>query len=197
MNILFTGVGMNPGLSPDIEKGEIGYTLVDFTGGVVDDRKDRPIVVFDLDDTIFDTKHRRKHLEGDKKSWSEFYDAAINDDINRFVCGDLVGLWDLGAQIILMTGRPDKYMFDTIRTLHKFDLLKYVNSMFMRHGDNYEPSTDLKLSMIKCLMESNPESGIVRFYDDDESVRTMVSKIGIEAIDPEMVGRQKLILPGQ
>jgi uncharacterized HAD superfamily protein len=66
-------------------------------------------ILFDIDGTIADIKHRRVFLELEKPDWESFNSKMGEDVLNRPVAELYKALWDTGKyQLILITGRIEE-----------------------------------------------------------------------------------------
>jgi HAD superfamily, subfamily IIIB (Acid phosphatase) len=68
-----------------------------------------PLVIFDIDGTLADIRHRRHHVMKSPPDWKSF-NAAMGDDIpNPAVVTLYHSLWDSGRfDLILVTGRNER-----------------------------------------------------------------------------------------
>lgn len=88
--------------------------------------------VFDLDDTLTDTTHRRHILEEKHKNeeakWNAFFDACDGDGVNP----DMANLFQMlcGAPNIsveIWTGRSERVRWKTLRWLSRYLPTKYLH----------------------------------------------------------------------
>lgn len=127
-----------------------------------------PIYIFDIDGTLADCRHRMHHIKKDKDSgkrnWKEFFFAAKDDPpyphtlhLNRV-------LYNVGATIYLITGRPENLRKDTEKWLAQVGV-KY-NTLLMRPANDRRPDYEAKKDLflkdewlpthkdeIKCVFE--------------------------------------------
>jgi len=72
--------------------------------------KEKGVIVFDIDGTLADIRHRRKYLDQDPPDWRKF-NAAMGDDVpNEPIVGLYKTLWDSNHyELVLASGRSEKY----------------------------------------------------------------------------------------
>lgn len=90
-------------------------------------------VVFDLDGCIADVGHRLHHVEGIDAEWDDFFAEQHKDDVYEW-CKDMVNIYSIDREIIIVTARPDRYKKETEQWL-KANRITY-DKLFMRsNGD--------------------------------------------------------------
>lgn len=114
------------------------------------------IIICDLDGTLCNTAHRKHFMEQNPKDWSSFYAGIPNDPINRW-CYELIGRVNAVQpyiNIILVSGRPEKYRKNTEDWLHKYGI---VADLFMRKDGDFRADAIVKKEIY--------EQHIKPFYD--------------------------------
>lgn len=147
-------------------------------------------VIFDIDGTITDCSHRLHHLQAAGKydakgqiknygpDWEGFY-AGIEHDTAKgwaqFLARCLYG----HADLILLTGRPEKTRLDTCAWLkrHQFP---FTASLFMREDDNHEPDSQLKARIYEEEIE--PYYHVIFVVEDRASVVEMWRGLGLTCL---------------
>ena len=135
-----------------------------------------PVVIFDVDGTLMDEKHRA-YLREDKK-WKEYFDLChLDTPIQKVI--DLCNDYKLkGYEIWLMTGRKESCKDKTIQSLIdagvNFDYLK------IRGNDVMIPDYVLKPAWIAKYIGIERVEAI---YDDGEKVLDGFKKKGLNAIN--------------
>lgn len=67
-------------------------------------------ILFDIDGTLADIRHRRPFLDGSRPDWKRFNDAMGDDTQNAPIVALYKALWSTGQfDIILVTGRNEEY----------------------------------------------------------------------------------------
>lgn len=157
-------------------------TLVNVTTGKEGDER-KPMMIYDLDNTLADDSKRRKYLTGpDQKDFDAYMKGIPDDEPNWPVIEQLVRDHQNGAVIVIITGRNDDYLTKTLRQLHKFQIAGFVSSLLMRPYGDFRSAEEYKRDAIGLLVEEG--SVIAGIVDDDERVRKMAGELGIENIDP-------------
>lgn len=140
------------------------------------------ILLVDIDHTLSDAAWRDDMIaSGD---W-DAYHAAGKDDVPIQEMVELVnGMADSGALIIGATARPDKWRTQTMNWMLKYNVC--MDEVLMRHDNNYRPSGDMKVELLKQRFGENlekiPTGSAVIFIDDNEKVIEAVRALGITAL---------------
>ncbi|MFJ2434574.1 hypothetical protein ACIOWM_15355 [Streptomyces anulatus] len=128
------------------------------------DNDARPLAVFDLDGTLADTAHRQHFLEGPKRDWAGFFDAAVEDPpLAEGVRMVLASAEE--CEIVYLTGRPERCRRDTVRWLSRQGLPE--GTLFMRRNDDRRPARRTKLDILRRL---GRKWHVRMLVDDDELV---------------------------
>lgn len=78
-------------------------------------------ILCDIDGVIADGSHRIHFLKNQKKDWAKFYGAA-SGDLPRQWCIDLIDELFGSYEIVLITGRPERYRALTTRWLREYNV---------------------------------------------------------------------------
>ena len=137
--------------------------------------------IFDIDGTIADCTHRLHYIEGEKKNWQAFYDACKDDEPIKQTIRLLWRLHESGAQIIFITGRPEKTRKATALWLkkHVFGLytVKPEIRLYMRSDGDYRQDKDVKEEIYK-----NTDWGMFRIeavFEDRKQCVDMWRRLGL------------------
>jgi hypothetical protein len=148
-------------------------------------------VIFDLDGTLADIKHRLhyinrpepKMLEHDtlvddwKPDWNAFNAACEQDDYKWRIGALLTTFKQIGRSIAIFTGRDETYRAHTERWLKnkgiEYDLLK------MRPAKDYRSDTIVKLEMFQ---QHFVPSDIWMVVDDRDKVVEMWRELGLTCL---------------
>lgn len=103
-------------------------------------------IIVDLDGTLCDNSHR-VHL-AQAKDWDAFHAGIPLDVPHTEVATILAILAKEAFEIILLTGRDEKYREDTLAWLRRHDLVNLFDHLLMRPDDDRRPDHELKPSMI-------------------------------------------------
>lgn len=136
-------------------------------------------LIFDIDGTLADIKHRRIFLEQEKPDWKAFNDKMGDDTPNAPVVALYKTLWDSGQyDIILTSGRSDSDRKITEQWLvwnHiPFDRLE------MRKDKDNRADYIIKQEMLDMLLKEGKE--ILFAVDDRQQVVDMWRKNGIACL---------------
>ncbi|MFF9012931.1 hypothetical protein ACF09C_08125 [Streptomyces sp. NPDC014870] len=125
---------------------------------------DRPLAVFDLDNTLASTAHRQRFLEGKPRDWAAFFAAAPQDP----PLAEGVALCREAAEeceTVYLTGRPERCRRDTVAWLAAHGLPE--GALHMRRDRDFRPARVTKLEILRRL---GRDREIRMLVDDDELV---------------------------
>lgn len=113
-----------------------------------------PVIIFDIDGTLSNPKHRLHFIQGAKKDWPAFYSAAADDPVNvpmLFIYSAL----KQSCHPVFVTGRPESIRKATEAWLRKnFVTDDAPIDLFMRKGGDYRPDFMLKQDILKALRKA-------------------------------------------
>lgn len=117
----------------------------------VDKQKD--IIICDLDGTIADEEHRaKKYLQGREpadRDWNGYYADCSNDKPVEAVITVLKGMWALGLDIIIMSGRRADTIEQTEEWLRTYQVP--YDQLWLRPVDDRTQDTELKPAWVREL----------------------------------------------
>ncbi|MDO0938558.1 hypothetical protein QQY66_45110 [Streptomyces sp. DG2A-72] len=148
------------------------------------DSNQRPLAVFDLDNTLADTAHRQRFLERKPRDWDAFFAAAPQDPpIAEGVALLLERAEE--CEVVYLTGRPERCRRDTLDWLAAQGLPE--GRVFMRRdagraggsrGD-FRPARRIKLEILRRLARDR----VIRvLVDDDELVCEDAERAGFTVV---------------
>lgn len=120
-------------------------------------------VIFDLDGTICDNRHRQHFLDRDPKDWVSFFNHCIHDSPFPYVVALYRALQAFGYEMLLCSGRPDSHRKQTEWWLAETGRISYAELIMRRHGD-YRPDTVVKKEMLDDLLQRGKQ---IAFVIDD------------------------------
>ncbi|MFD7436079.1 hypothetical protein [Streptomyces sp. NPDC059861] len=139
-------------------------------------RDQRPIAVFDLDNTLADTAHRQRFLEGRPRDWDGFFAAAPADPplaegvaMVRASAGE--------CEVVYLTGRPERCRQDTLDWLAAQGLPE--GRVHMRRDADRRPARHTKLETLRRLARTRE---IRMLVDDDELVCEDAERAGFTVV---------------
>lgn len=135
-------------------------------------------VIFDIDGTICDVEHRRRHLEGARKDWKAF-NAEMHLDTPRAEIIHLAHTLERGgATIILATGREEVYREATRKWMADHgDLGLALAPLYMRPAKDYRSDVIVKREMLDAIRADGFMPTIA--IDDRSSVVAMWREAGL------------------
>ena len=81
--------------------------------------REKYIVIFDLDGTLANCDHRKRHVESTPKNWDMFYSMCDGDSVIESAA-TLFRLLNKDYRIVILTGRRDSEYDKTIKWLTDF-----------------------------------------------------------------------------
>ncbi|MFE5923852.1 hypothetical protein [Streptomyces sp. NPDC056468] len=140
------------------------------------DSNDRPLAVFDLDNTLADTAHRQHFLERKPRDWDGFFGAAPDDPpLSEGIA--LVRESAKECEIRYLTGRPERCRRDTLDWLAAHGLPE--GRVYMRRNDDRRPARRTKLEILRRLARTHEIRVLV---DDDELVCEDAERAGFTVV---------------
>jgi phosphoglycolate phosphatase-like HAD superfamily hydrolase len=134
----------------------------------------KKIVIFDIDGTLADCRHRQIHVQGKNKNWKEFFRAADDDEPIEGVVHILKSLWKhRDCRIVLCTGRPESMRPRTLRWFEKYEI--FHDELMMRKEGDYRQDAIVKKEMLLELGKEN----ILFAIDDRKQVVEMWRQEGV------------------
>lgn len=136
-------------------------------------------ILFDIDGTLADIRHRRGHLEKDKPDWKSFNAEMGGDTPNAPVVSLYNALWKTGAyELILVTGRNERSRALTEQWLTWNDIA-FVE-MIMRPDNDFRSDHIIKEEILSRLLAAGK---VIEFVvDDRQQVVDMWRRNGITCL---------------
>ncbi|MCU1588121.1 MAG: hypothetical protein JWN31_1614 [Frankiales bacterium] len=124
----------------------------------------RPLAVFDIDGVLANVQHRLHHIEGRRKNWLAFFDAAVDDPaLDEGVALALEASKD--CDIAYLTGRPERCRRDTEVWLQSKGLPE--GPLRMRPDHDRQPAALMKPAVLAKLAAGRVVAVVV---EDDPRV---------------------------
>lgn len=124
----------------------------------------RPLAVFDIDGVLADVRHRVHHLEGRRKNWGGFFNAAPRDGVHPEGYA-LATEAARDCDIAYVTGRPEWCRADTEEWLSRHGFPE--GDLRMRRNGDHRPAHLAKLHLLERLARGRVVAVVV---DDDPDV---------------------------
>lgn len=137
----------------------------------------RDEIICDIDGTIADLTHRLDFVNGEQKDWDSFFTHMVNDAPRKEIIDEVN---ELGKHydVILVTGRPEKYRWVT-RDWLKWNNVKY-NWLLMREDHDKRPDDQVKGDILRFYFNKEKVKLVI---DDRPSVIRMWRENGLEVKD--------------
>lgn len=135
--------------------------------------------IFDIDGTIADCSQRLHFIQQEKPDWESFYKDCVNDKPIVPTIELLCALREHGAKIIFITGRPCKYMNETIQWLQKY-ACENVEGLFMRKNGDHRPDYIVKKEIYENCIKPNLKNDCVwGVFEDRKQCVDMWRRLGL------------------
>ncbi len=136
----------------------------------------RDAVIFDIDGTLADNRHRQNFLLESPKNWDAFF-AGMEQDTPRPMVKSLVWMYeDRGFEVILVTGRYEKYGTFTTNWLTEHGIA--FHHLHMRPDSDSRPDYEVKRGIYETQIA--PHFNVKLVVDDRSSVVKMWRELGLE-----------------
>ena len=128
------------------------------------------LVIFDLDGTLADIKHRRVHLETTPPDWKSFNAAIGNDTPNKPIVDLYKFLWNSGQyKLIIVSGRSDEFRNLTEQWLIWNEIP--FSELLMRNKSDFRADYLVKEDILKQIQSMGNQIAFV--VDDRQQVVDM------------------------
>ena len=138
------------------------------------------IVIFDIDGTLADIRHRLHHIKDGGRNWDGFFEAAVDDKPIKQMIELLKSLMDY--RVILVSGRPERIRKLTGDWLekHQMTMGDYdYEDLYMRPDGDHRPDYVLKKEILGKIREDYPGEEVLFVVDDRPSVVKMWREEGL------------------
>lgn len=161
-----------------------------------EDRTMKDCIVFDIDGTLANLKHRRHFISGAKKNYDAFFDAMEDDTPIASVCtlAEMLGMLDMHSRhadfetdtvdfaVFICSGRPDSHRRQTEDWLvkHVPHLMLMAEAVLMREAGDHRSDVVVKREMLAGIRGQGYEPLFV--VDDRQRVVDMWREEGITCL---------------
>ena len=133
-------------------------------------------VIFDIDGTLADIRHRREYLDSDRPDWRRFNEAMGADTPNAAIVSLYKTLWDSGHyKIEVVTGRNERFRAVT-ENWFSWNEIPFA-TITMRPDNDFRPDNELKQDILNGLLAKGHD--IAFAVDDRQQVVDMWRSNGI------------------
>jgi FMN phosphatase YigB (HAD superfamily) len=136
-------------------------------------------VIFDIDGTLADIRHRRVFLEGERPDWFRFNEAMGDDTPNIPITSLYKTLWESGQyQMEIVTGRNERFRQITERWLTWNEIP--FSRLTMRPNKDQRPDYIIKQEILDGFLSEGLD--ITFTVDDRQQVVDMWRRNGITCL---------------
>lgn len=146
-------------------------------------------IIFDIDGTLSNNKHRQHWLEGEKKDWDAFYAEMDKDAPNEpvvLLCKAVIEYVYRSSEtdelrVFVFTGRPENYREKTEEWLKEnLKWCYHLITLRMRPAGDHRPDYQVKQEMLDSLKAEGYE--VLFTVDDRKQVVDMWRANGITCL---------------
>ena len=138
------------------------------------------LYLFDLDGTLAHIEHRKHFIEGERKSWSRFYKACVDDTPNTPVIATMELLLAAGCEVQIFSGREDSVRKETVAWLTQHTSLNMrATTLLMRPTGDSTPDDELKRDWYENALTAGERRRLVAVFDDRDKVVAMWRSMGV------------------
>lgn len=137
--------------------------------------------VFDIDGTIADCNHRLSHAQ--MKEWDTFHSKAAEDAVVKDIADLMIHAASF-YDIILLTGRNERYRKLTEEWLDSTNLNYYVHKILMRPDDDWSHDYEMKITLLEKELGSKEAvlQKVAFVIDDRDSVVEGLRNYGLTVL---------------
>lgn len=135
-------------------------------------RTERKIALVDMDGTLSDCRHREHSIQGKRKNWPAFFRGMGEDPPNAAIV-ELTRRLAADHEIVIVTGRPQEYLSETIDWLTRHAIAPA--EIWMRRAGDHRRDDIVKREVLDQL----PRERIAFVLDDRPHVCDMWERAGI------------------
>ncbi|OIQ20633.1 MAG: hypothetical protein BM556_01470 [Bacteriovorax sp. MedPE-SWde] len=132
-------------------------------------------IIIDLDGTLTNCDHRVHHLNGEIKDWDSFYGGLGEDDLHDWCKELMCAMSQRGHELIIVTGREEKYKEETKSWLERHDIS--YSYLYMRNLDDHRSDSVIKSEVYNNYIVE--QYNILFVLDDRKSVVKMWRDLGL------------------
>jgi FMN phosphatase YigB (HAD superfamily) len=140
-------------------------------------------IVFDIDGTISDATHRLQFAY--MKEWDTFNELASQDPV-IVKLADFMRSINWMTNVILFTGRSEKYRYITLDWLKDAELDASFEELLMRPDNDFRPDHEVKIELLEKRFGG--KEGVMRsvwfVVDDRDQVVEALRNYGLTVLQP-------------
>lgn len=136
-------------------------------------------IIIDIDDTLSNAGHRRKHIESEPRNWERFFQGMQYDPVNLHI-KKVMDSYD--SEIILLTGRIMQYKDITEKWLNDNDI-KY--SLLIMKPNEIKYINDFMFKEQVYKKQISRQYNVEYAIDDRQVVREMFEALNVKCYHPD------------
>ena len=121
--------------------------------------------IIDIDGTIADGAHRQPMLQQEPRDWDAFFKACVDDKRIEHMW-EVVEALSIYADIVLVSGRSDLVLAETVAWLHQHEFT--WSALYMRKQGDHTDDDKLKIKLLEQVRKDGFEP--VMAFDDRNRV---------------------------
>lgn len=143
-----------------------------------------PVILFDIDGTVADLRHRLHYIEGDKKNYDKFFEALDKDTVYQDAL-ELFRILRAYYPIIFCTGRMNTYRDSTYKWLIESGFANFAGypdfeGLYMRPEGDTRPDYIVKKELLSKIRSDGYEPWLV--VEDRQTVVDMWREEGLTCL---------------
>ena len=145
------------------------------------------VVIFDIDGTLADCSQRIQYAQS--KEWDELHSRCLDDNVIVNIA-DLMMELSTNYEIILLTGRPEKYRFMTEQWLELCGLDEFYDELIMRPDGDWLSDGKMKINALEDHFGDQQAvlDSVWLVIDDRDSVVEALRNYGLTVLQPAVGG---------
>ena len=138
----------------------------------------RSAVIFDVDGTVTNSNHRQYVLKETPIDWKRYFYLGAEDAPKLTIIRVLEMYNHMGYAVIMLTGRPELYRYQTEVWLKQYEVPFDV--LFMRGNDDHRKNHEFKQECYQKMIRHR--FNVVAAYDDSDYVCQMWRQEGVQCL---------------
>jgi len=136
------------------------------------------IIVFDIDGTLADCRHRQHHVHGKRKNWPAFNREMVNDTPHDDIIWLMEIFVELDMVVVIASGRGEENRKETEEWLAKH--VPFHHKLYMRKAKDSRKDSIVKREILDEIRKDFGEPFMV--FDDRNQVVDMWREAGIRCL---------------
>ena len=138
-----------------------------------------PAIILDLDGTLADVRGARHYVKEKPRNFDAFHGYASKlAPVNQAAKEIAVVAWNAGWNVIILSGRHEKWIYDTEGWLEKHNI-RY-DSLYLRPDDDFSKDVELKTRFYESFIKDDYDVKLA--IDDNPSIVALWRSLGIPTL---------------